>query len=151
MSAPPIRFVLEHPEARLPQPATSGAAGADLSAVMPAGTPVLVMPPGARLLVDTGLRIAIPDGFEVQIRPRSGLALKHGVTVLNAPATIDSDYRGRLKVILVNLGQEEFEIRTGDRIAQAVLASVAPFRAVLVETLEETARGAGGFGSTGIS
>lgn len=150
MTDPVIRFIKVHPDARLPEPATPGAAGADLSAVMPDGVSVQTMRPGARLLLDTGLKVAVPEGYEMQIRPRSGLALKHGVTVLNTPGTIDSDYRGPLKVILINLGDENFPVRTGDRIAQAVLAPVTPFRGEIVETLEETARGEGGFGSTGM-
>jgi len=150
MSDPVIRFIKTHPEARLPEPATPGSAGADLCAVMPDGVSVQTMKPGARLLIDTGLRVAVPEGYEMQIRPRSGLALKHGITVLNTPGTIDSDYRGPLKVILINLGTENFPVRTGDRIAQAVLAPVTPFRGALVETIDETARGEGGFGSTGM-
>jgi dUTP pyrophosphatase len=151
MSDPVIRFLKTHPDAVLPAAQTAGSAGADLCAVMPDGVSAQIMRPGARLLIDTGLKVAVPDGFELQIRPRSGLALKHGVTVLNAPGTIDSDYRGPLKVILVNLGEENFTIRTGDRVAQAVLAPVTPFRGEIVETLDETARGEGGFGSTGVS
>jgi len=118
---------------------------------MPDGVSAQIMKPGARLLVDTGLKIAPPDGYEVQVRPRSGLAVKHGVTVLNAPGTIDSDYRGPLKVSLINLGEENFTIRTGDRIAQAVLAQVTPFRGEVTDAFDETERGEGGFGSTGVS
>lgn len=151
MTDPVIRFIKSHPDARLPEPATPGSAGADLCAVMPDGVSAQIMRPGARLLLDTGLKVAVPEGYEMQIRPRSGLALKHGVTVLNTPGTIDSDYRGPLKVVLINHGEENFSVRTGDRIAQAVLAAVAPFRGVMVEALEETARGEGGFGSTGIT
>jgi dUTP pyrophosphatase len=151
MSDPIIRFQKVHPDALLPTAQTAGSAGADLSAVMPGGVSAQIMKPGARLLIDTGLKIAVPDGFELQVRPRSGLALKHGVTVLNAPGTIDADYRGPLKVILVNLGEENFTIRTGDRVAQAVLAPITPFRGAIVETLDETARGEGGFGSTGLA
>ena len=151
MSDPVIRFMKIHPDAQVPEPQTTGSAGADLCAVMPEGVSAQIMKPGARLLVDTGLKIAPPDGYEVQIRPRSGLAVKHGVTVLNAPGTIDSDYRGPLMVPLINLGEENFTIRTGDRIAQAVLAPVTPFRGVLVEELDKTARGEGGFGSTGLN
>jgi dUTP pyrophosphatase len=150
MSDPIIQFTKTQPDARVPELATPGSAGADLCAVMPDGVSAQIMKPGARLLVDTGLRIAVPDGHEVQVRPRSGLALKHGVTVLNSPGTIDSDYRGPLKLVLINLGEENFTIRTGDRIAQAVLAPVTPFRGVLVEDLEETTRGEEGFGSTGV-
>jgi len=151
MSNPVILFIKTHPDAVLPAPQTSGSAGADLSAVMPDGVSAQIMKPGARLLVDTGLKIAPPDGYEVQVRPRSGLAVKHGVTVLNAPGTIDSDYRGPLKVSLINLGEENFTIRTGDRIAQAVLAQVTPFRGEVTDAFDETERGEGGFGSTGVS
>jgi len=149
MNEQTIHFLKAHPDARMPEPATPGSAGADLCAVMPEGVSSQTMRPGARLLVDTGLKITVPEGYEMQIRPRSGLATNHGITVLNAPGTIDSDYRGPLKVILINHGTENFTIKTGDRIAQAVLAPVTPFRGALVEALEETARGEGGFGSTG--
>jgi dUTP pyrophosphatase len=132
----------------LPGYATPGAAGLDLSAALPEGD-VLVLPPGGRALVPTGLAAALPPGYEMQVRPRSGLAVKHGVTVLNSPGTIDSDYRGEIQVPLINHGEAPFAIRRGDRIAQAVVAAVA--RAVLeeVDSLDETARGSGGFGSTG--
>ncbi|CAN5554488.1 dUTP diphosphatase [soil metagenome] len=128
----------------LPAYATAGAAGMDVVAAEE-----LVLAPGARAAVATGFAIAIPEGYEVQVRPRSGLALKHGVTCLNTPGTIDSDYRGEVKVILANLGAEPFAIARGDRIAQLVPAPVQ--RAILdeVDSLEDTARGAGGFGSTG--
>ena len=128
----------------LPAYATDGAAGMDVVAAE-----ALVLAPGARAAVATGFAIAIPVGYEVQVRPRSGLALKFGVTCLNTPGTIDSDYRGEVKVILANLGSEPFEIARGDRIAQLVPAPVQ--RAVLdeVATLDDTARGTGGFGSTG--
>ena len=127
---------------------TDGAAGMDLRAAVPEETPV-TLAPGGRALIPTGLKLAIPQGYEVQVRPRSGLALKHGVTCLNTPGTIDSDYRGEVKVILANLGAEDFVIARGDRIAQLVPAPVQ--RALLdeVAALEDTARGAGGFGSTG--
>ena len=128
----------------LPAYATEGAAGMD---VVSAEDVTLV--PGERHAVATGLALAIPHGFEVQVRPRSGLALKHGVTVANAPGTVDSDYRGELKVILVNLGAEAFDIRRGDRVAQLVLAPVVRAGWVEVSALDETVRGAGGFGSTG--
>ncbi|WP_417719352.1 dUTP diphosphatase [Salipiger sp.] len=132
----------------LPAYATEGAAGADLRANFPdRGTVDLL--PGARALIPTGLRLAIPAGWEVQIRPRSGLALKHGITLPNAPGTIDSDYRGPLGVILLNAGTEPFTIAHGDRIAQMVAAPVARAAFDLVETLPETLRGSGGFGSTG--
>jgi dUTP pyrophosphatase len=128
----------------LPAYATSGAAGLDIVAAES-----LTLEPGARHAVATGFALAIPEGFEVQVRPRSGLALKHGITCLNTPGTIDSDYRGEVKVILANLGGEPFEVRRGERIAQLVPAPVQ--RAVLREAddLDSTDRGAGGFGSTG--
>jgi len=128
----------------LPAYASDGAAGMDVVAAEE-----ITLAPGGRHAVATGFAVAIPDGYEVQVRPRSGLALKNGVTCLNTPGTIDSDYRGEVKVILANLGQEPFAIRRGDRIAQLVPAAVQ--RAALAETssLDETARGAGGFGSTG--
>jgi len=133
----------------LPAYSTQGAAGADLRANFGQGGGALTLAAGARALVPTALRMAIPEGYEVQIRPRSGLALKHGVTVANAPGTIDSDYRGPLGVILVNLGSEPFEVEHGARIAQMVAAPVAIATFDMAETLDETVRGAGGFGSTG--
>lgn len=134
----------------LPSYETAGAAGADLRANFSADQrDGMRLAPGGRALVPTGLRLAIPLGFEVQIRPRSGLALKHGITVLNTPGTIDSDYRGPLGVIVINTGQQAFEIAHGDRIAQMILAPVVQAAFALVATLDETARGVGGFGSTG--
>ena len=127
---------------------TPGAAGADLKANLP-GRADVVLKPGARALIATGLRLAIPDGFEVQIRPRSGLALKHGITLANAPGTIDSDYRGPLGVILLNTGAQNFTIVHGDRIAQMVVAPVVQAEFVSVAQLDETSRDQGGFGSTG--
>ena len=132
----------------LPTYESAGAAGADLRANFP-DRGAITLEPGARLLVPTGLRLAIPDGFEVQIRPRSGLALKHGVTLLNTPGTIDSDYRGPLGIIMVNLGSDEFEVSHGMRIAQMIVAPVLQPRFETVASMSETARGAGGFGSTG--
>ncbi|MGD9863176.1 MAG: dUTP diphosphatase [Pseudodonghicola sp.] len=134
----------------LPSYETPGAAGADLRANLP-DRGAIELAPGARALVPTGLRIEIPDGYEVQIRPRSGLALKHGITLPNAPGTIDSDYRGPLGVIVLNAGTESFRIGHGDRIAQMVVAPVVLARFDLADELSETARGAGGFGSTGRS
>jgi len=128
----------------LPAYATAGAAGMDVVSAED-----VTIAPAARHAVATGLALAIPEGFEIQVRPRSGLALKHGITVPNTPGTIDSDYRGELKVILINHGTEPFEIRRGDRVAQLVLAPVTRAGWVEVSTLDETARGAGGFGSTG--
>lgn len=132
--------------ARLPERASAGAAGLDLCAQLEAA---LVLAPGAIALVPTGIAIALPRGHEGQVRPRSGLAAKHGVTVLNAPGTIDEDYRGEVKVILVNHGSEPFEIRSGERIAQLVVAKVQALPVVEVDSLDDTARGEGGFGSTG--
>jgi len=134
----------------LPPPAyeTEHAAGMDLRAAVPDEAP-FVLKPGARHAVPTGLAFALPAGFEGQVRPRSGLALKAGVTCLNTPGTIDADYRGEVKVILINLGEEDFVIRRGDRIAQLVIAPVIQAGWQEVESLEETVRGAGGFGSTG--
>ncbi len=132
----------------LPAYETALSAGMDIRAALPENEPV-TLAPGQRHLTPTGIAIALPPGFEAQMRPRSGLALKHGITCLNSPGTIDADYRGELKVILVNLGQEPFTIRRGERIAQIVIAPVTQGEWRLVEALSETARGAGGFGSTG--
>ena len=131
----------------LPAYETAGAAGADLRANLPAG-PVMLAPL-ARILVPTGLRMAVPQGFEVQIRPRSGLALKHGITLPNSPGTIDSDYRGEVGVIVLNAGDAEFEITHGMRIAQMIVAPVVQATFAVADRLDDTARGAGGFGSTG--
>lgn len=140
---------LSHAEGlNLPHYATEFSAGADLLAAVPEDEP-LVLAPGERALVPTGLQIALPAGYEAQVRPRSGLAWKHGVTVLNSPGTIDADYRGEVKVILVNLGQEPFTITRGERIAQMVIAQHAQAAWEPQEELAETVRGAGGFGSTG--
>ena len=128
----------------LPAYATAGAAGLDVVAAED-----ITLAAGARHAVATGFALAIPDGYEVQVRPRSGLALRHGVTCLNTPGTIDSDYRGEVKVILVNLGTEPFAIRRGERIAQLVPAPVLSAELAEVDTLDETARGGDGFGSTG--
>ena len=134
----------------LPLPAyeTGGSAGMDLRAAVAEDAPV-TLAPGARALVPTGLKIALEPGHEAQVRPRSGLALKHGLTCLNSPGTIDSDYRGEVGVILINHGQEPFVIRRGERIAQMVIARHEQATMVEVAALDETARGAGGFGSTG--
>jgi dUTP pyrophosphatase len=133
--------------ADLPAPsyATPGAAGMDVVAAED-----LILAPGKRHAVATGFAMAIPMGFEVQVRPRSGLALKHGITCLNSPGTIDSDYRGEVKIILANLGSEDFPIKRGDRIAQLVPAAVTLARFEMVDSLDATDRGAGGFGSTGV-
>jgi len=140
---------LPHAEG-LPLPAyeTALAAGMDLRAAVPDDEP-LTLRPGSRFPVPTGLAIALPPGFEGQVRPRSGLAFKHGVTCLNSPGTVDADYRGEVKVILINHGEEDFVIRRGERIAQLVIAPVVQAVWAEVESLDETARGAGGFGSTG--
>ena len=134
----------------LPLPAYESAlaAGMDLRAAVPEAAP-LVLRPGERFAVPTGLAFALPEGFEGQVRPRSGLAFKHGVTCLNTPGTIDADYRGEVKVILINHGPEAFTIHRGDRIAQLVIAPVVQARWTEVESLDDTVRGAGGFGSTG--
>lgn len=142
---------LPHAEG-LPVPAyqTAGAAGFDLAAAIPENE-VWRLAPGQRLLVPTGLIFALPEGFEAQIRPRSGLAFKHGVTVANAPGTIDSDYRGEVKVLLINLGQEPWSFTRGERVAQCVVAPVLQARLATAAEVDATARGQGGFGSTGIS
>ncbi|MDE2436256.1 MAG: dUTP diphosphatase [Sphingomonadales bacterium] len=128
----------------LPVYATHGAAGMDVLAAED-----VTLAPGARHAVATGLALAIPPGYEIQVRPRSGLALKHGISVPNSPGTIDSDYRGELKVILINHGADPFEVRRGDRVAQLVLAPVTRASWLAVDELDETVRGEGGFGSTG--
>lgn len=132
----------------LPTRHSDGAAGIDLMAAIPADSS-LIMAPGERMLVPTGLAISLPEGLEAQVRSRSGLALKYGMSVLNAPGTIDCDYRGEIGVILMNHGREPFTISRGDRIAQLVIAPVVVAELVEVEGLEESARGSGGFGSTG--
>ena len=139
--------VLPHGEG-LPMPAyaTAGSAGTDLQAAV---EEPIILGPGERTLVPTGIRIALPAGYEAQIRPRSGLAIKQGITVVNAPGTVDSDYRGEVKVGLVNLGDAPYTIRRGDRIAQMVVAPVTRVAWRQVASLDDTERGAGGFGSTG--
>jgi dUTP pyrophosphatase len=132
----------------LPKQQTAGAAGLDLRAALPADE-MLTIGPGRRAMVPCGFAIALPLGFEAQVRPRSGLAAKYGVTVLNSPGTIDADYRGEVKVVLINLGVEIFEIRRGDRIAQMVVAPVSAVGFVIKDSLDETERGSGGHGSTG--
>jgi dUTP pyrophosphatase len=132
----------------LPAYETADAAGMDLRAAVPDDAP-MTLNPGERAMVPTGLTIALPARHEAQVRPRSGLAAKHGVTCLNSPGTIDADYRGEVKVILINHGQEPFVIKRGERIAQMVIAPVTRAELVQVETLDDTQRGAGGFGSTG--
>lgn len=132
----------------LPDYQTAGAAGLDLFAAIPDTKP-LTLRPGGRALVPTGIAIALPAGYEGQVRPRSGLATRHGLTILNAPGTIDADYRGEIQVVLANLGNEDVTITRGMRIAQLVIAPVARAQIVEVASLDETVRGSGGFGSTG--
>lgn len=141
----PVKFKKLHPDAKIPVYATDQAAGADLSSVEKA-----VVPAGGRTIVKCGFAMEIPPGFEVQVRPRSGLAAKHGITVLNTPGTIDSDYRGEMMVILINHGAYHFEIEPGDRIAQMVLSPVLQPIWQEVDELGETERGEGRFGSTGV-
>ncbi|NLC56038.1 MAG: dUTP diphosphatase [Armatimonadetes bacterium] len=141
--------VLSHGEGLpLPAYATECAAGADLLAAV---ADALTLAPGERALVPTGIAVAIPPGYEIQVRPRSGLAIRHGITCLNTPGTIDADYRGEIQVILINLGQEPFTLRRGDRIAQIILAPVARIAWEPASELPATPRGAGGFGHTGLS
>lgn len=132
----------------LPQYKTRGSSGADVQAALQ--SPVTLMP-GERALIPTGLSVEIPEGFEIQVRPRSGLALKNGVTVLNSPGTIDADYRGEIGIVLINLGSEPFVINAGDRIAQLVVASVVQCDFVAAESIVNTERGTGGYGSTGLN
>ncbi|MDM7945917.1 MAG: dUTP diphosphatase [Oceanibaculum nanhaiense] len=142
----PVR-ILPHGEGlALPAYQTADSAGLDLVAAVEAE---MVLNPGERALVPTGLAIALPSGYEAQIRPRSGLAFKHGLTVLNSPGTVDADYRGEVKVLMINLGQEPFAVKRGERIAQMVVAPVTQIAWQPVADLDDTARGAGGFGSTG--
>ncbi|MFN5217601.1 MAG: dUTP diphosphatase [Sphingomonadales bacterium] len=138
--------IINHSGNPLPQYQTSHSAGMDLHANL--SEPILLSP-GERKLIPTGLIIELPEGHEAQIRPRSGLALKHGVTVLNSPGTIDADYRGEIKVLLINLGQEAFEIANGERIAQMIIARHETVKWMMAEQLTETARGTGGYGSSG--
>lgn len=144
----PVRVrVLPHGEGLpLPRYQTSGSAGADLVAAV---NETVVVSPGARVLVPCGIAVALPVGWEMQVRPRSGLAVKHGITVLNAPGTVDADYRGEVFVPLINLGDQDFAIERGDRIAQAILAPVVQFEWQPVDALDDTERGSGGFGHTG--
>jgi dUTP pyrophosphatase len=145
---PPLSLRRLDPRAELPRRMTSLAAGLDLSACLPDGDPIEIAA-GERALIPTGWAIAVAPGYEAQVRPRSGLALRHGLTVLNAPGTIDADYRGELRVLLVNLGRERVIVEHGSRIAQLVVAPVAMVDAVEVEELPPSDRGSGGFGSTG--
>jgi dUTP pyrophosphatase len=149
-NAPAVGIVRLPHGHNLPLPAyeTAGAAGMDLRAAVPDDRPLLILP-GKRVLVPTGLVLEIPDGFEGQVRPRSGLAFKHGITCLNTPGTVDSDYRGEVKVLLVNLGDEDFAVTRGMRIAQLVFAAVTRMASEERSLAGATTRGAGGFGSTG--
>ncbi|MEK9847403.1 MAG: dUTP diphosphatase [Alphaproteobacteria bacterium] len=142
-----IRRMENNPDLPLPEYETKSAAGLDLPAAV---SQDLTLDPGGHALIPTGLSVALPAGFEAQIRPRSGLAAKNGITVLNSPGTIDADYRGEINVILINLGQEPFTISRGMRVAQMIIAPVTQIDVLEVEKLDETARGTGGFGSTGI-
>lgn len=145
MESVSVRMTAE-PGARLPEYKSDGASGADLRAFL---EEPLLLDPGSRAAVPTGLRMELPAGWEAQVRPRSGLALEHGITCLNSPGTIDSDYRGEIRVILANLGTEPFTVRPGDRIAQLVVAPVARASFRLADSLAESGRGPDGFGSTG--
>ena len=140
-----LRFKKVHPDAVLPAYAHKSDAGMDVRSVAD-----IVVPPGGRALVPTGLVMLLPPGYEAQVRPRSGLALKHGVTVLNTPGTIDSGYRGEVGVILANFGEAEFAVRKGDKVAQIVVAPVTQAEVVEVDEIDSTDRGVGGFGSTGV-
>jgi dUTP pyrophosphatase len=145
-------MVVQLPHARglpLPEYQSKGAAGLDLIAAVQDGNP-LTLQPGERALVPTGLVLQIPEGHEAQVRPRSGLALRHGVTVLNSPGTIDADYRGEVMVILINLGAEPVKISRGERIAQLVFSPITQASLIAVKSVSDTARGSGGFGSTGV-
>lgn len=142
-----IRRLENNLDLPLPEYETTSAAGLDLRAAV---SQDLTLHPRGRALVSTGLAVALPAGFEAQIRPRSGLAAKNGITVLNSPGTIDADYRGEINVILINLGQEPFAISRGMRVAQMIIAPVAQINILEVEKLDQTARGTGGFGSTGL-
>ena len=140
-----IHFVKEHEDAMLPTYGTAGAAGADIYSVKE-----YKVPPGEHTLVDTGLKCSIPEGYEIQVRPRSGLALKNRITVLNSPGTVDSDYTGKLGVILMNHSDIVFTVKAGDRIAQIVVAPVQQAEFAWTEEIKNTDRGANGFGSTGV-
>lgn len=146
MIAVPVQRLAHGSELALPERATSDSAGMDLLAAV---SVEVVLPPGGRALIPTGIALALPTGYEAQVRPRSGLALKHGVTVLNSPGTIDADYRGEVGVILINHGETHFTVRRGDRIAQLVVAALADAALTEVARLPASRRATGGFGSTG--
>ena len=147
-----LRVVRLPHAADLPMPAyqTAHASGLDLLAAVPAASPVKIAP-GERVMIPTGIAVALPPGYEGQIRPRSGIAIRHGVTVLNSPGTIDADYRGEIQVILVNLGADSFEVRRGTRIAQMIVAPILQVKVVQSASLDSTGRESGGFGSTGVT
>jgi len=146
MQKPQLQVKKLHPEAKLPEYMTELAAGMDICALL---ENELILEPGQRFLVPTGLAFAIPPGYEIQVRPRSGLAIKHGIALVNSPGTIDADYRGEVCIILINHGRENFTISSGDRIAQIIVAPVCQADIVELTDLDETKRGAGGFGHTG--
>ena len=146
MPNPVVQVKKLHPDARIPQYMTAHAAGMDICALP---EQPLILAPGERCLVPTGLAFAIPQGYEIQVRPRSGLAIKHGIALVNSPGTIDADYRGQVAIILINHGQEPFPVNPGDRIAQLIVARVSQATIAVVDELEDTERGAGGFGHTG--
>lgn len=146
MKSPAIEIKRIKPSTQLPRYMTSLSAGMDISAEP--DEPILLAP-GERCLIPTGIAVAIPPGFEIQVRPRSGLAINHGVTLVNTPGTIDADYRGEIKIIVINHGRDVFEIKPGDRIAQLVVAPVVQAQLIEVSTLDSTERGSGGFGHTG--
>jgi dUTP pyrophosphatase len=147
---PALKFKLVHSDAKAPFYATAGAAGMDVTAVFDDGAVGMIVEPGARAMISTGLKIEVPTGYEVQVRPRSGLAAKHGIMIVNSPGTIDCDYRGEVNIILINTGDDNFMIEPGDRIAQLVVKPAPQHPIVVVTTLSETVRGEGGFGSTGV-
>lgn len=142
-----VRVKKLNPRAKLPVYASEGSAGCDVSALLESD---IILSPGSRVLIPTGLAFSIPPGFEIQVRPRSGLALRHGISLVNSPGTIDQDYRGELSIILINHGQEAFVLHDGDRIAQLILAPVSRASFKEEKDLDSTSRGSGGFGSTGI-
>ena len=142
-----VKITRSRAGARLPRYMTAAAAGMDLYVKLDND---VILAPGERVLVPTGIAIALPEGYEAQVRPRSGLAVKYGVTLLNTPGTIDADYRGEILVILINHGSEDFIIKDGERVAQMIIAPVSRCQLQLVDTLDETERGAGGFGHTGV-
>ena len=145
-----VLFKKLHPDFKIPTQATDGAAGFDMRACLDPGQESIILTKGKQLAISLGCSVEIPSGFEIQVRPRSGLALKNGITVLNSPGTIDSDYRGECKAILINHSDEPFVIKSGDRICQWVVAELPYIHLEMVDNLSETDRGEGGFGSTGI-